>query len=55
SPLAVPAAGWVGFVHPEITPPSNFHHLRDRTAPATTSVFDLVVSVIRLFITLAGR
>ncbi|WP_454283261.1 hypothetical protein, partial [Roseovarius sp. MBR-79] len=30
--LAVPAAGWVGFVHPEITPPSNFHHLRDTTA-----------------------
>ncbi|WP_454282280.1 hypothetical protein, partial [Roseovarius sp. MBR-79] len=29
--LAVPAAGWVGFVHPEITPPSNFHHLRDTT------------------------
>ncbi|MDN2583881.1 DEAD/DEAH box helicase, partial [Aquibium sp. ELW1220] len=33
--LAVSAAGWVGFVHPEITPPSNFHHLRDTTAIAT--------------------
>ncbi|MDN2584275.1 hypothetical protein N1F91_30295, partial [Aquibium sp. ELW1220] len=31
--LAVSAAGWVGFVHPEITPPSNFHHLRDTTRP----------------------
>jgi len=29
--LAVAAAGWVGSVHPEITPPSNFHHLRDTT------------------------
>ena len=31
SPMAVAAAGWVGLVHPEITPPSNFHHLRDPT------------------------
>jgi hypothetical protein len=29
--LAVAAAGWVGLVHPEITPHSNFHHLRDTT------------------------
>lgn len=29
--LAVSAAGWVGLLHPEITPPSNFHHLRDTT------------------------
>ncbi|WPZ31960.1 site-specific DNA-methyltransferase (plasmid) [Sulfitobacter sp. OXR-159] len=29
--LAVAAAGWVGSSHPEITPPSNFHHLRDTT------------------------
>ena len=29
--LAVAAADWVGLVHPEITPPSNFHHLRDTT------------------------
>jgi len=29
--LAVAAAGWVGSVHPEITPPENFHHLRDTT------------------------
>ena len=29
----VAAAGWVGSVHPEITPPSNFHHLRDTTSP----------------------
>jgi hypothetical protein len=27
--LAVAADDWVGLVHPEITPPSNFHHLRD--------------------------
>jgi OOP family OmpA-OmpF porin len=30
--LAVAAADWVGLVHPEITPPSNFHHLRDTTS-----------------------
>jgi hypothetical protein len=29
--LAVGAAGWVGATHPEITPPSNFHHFRDTT------------------------
>jgi hypothetical protein len=29
--FAVAAADWVGLVHPEITPPSNFHHLRDTT------------------------
>jgi len=29
--VAVPAAGWVGLVHPEITSPSNFHQLRDTT------------------------
>lgn len=29
--LAVPAAGWVVASHPEITPPSNFHHFRDTT------------------------
>jgi hypothetical protein len=29
--LAVAAADWVGLVHPEITPPSNFHHIRDTT------------------------
>ena len=28
---AVPAAGWVVASHPEITPPSNFHHFRDTT------------------------
>jgi hypothetical protein len=27
----VPAAGWVVQDHPEITPPSNFHQLRDTT------------------------
>ena len=31
SPLAVPAAGWLVHDHPEITPPSNFHQLRDTT------------------------
>jgi len=30
--VAVPTAVWVGLVHPEITPPSNFHQLRDTTA-----------------------
>jgi len=35
SPLAVSAAGWVVQDHPEITPPSNFHHLRDTTASNT--------------------
>ena len=29
--LAVAAAGWVVASHPEITPPSNFHHFRDTT------------------------
>jgi hypothetical protein len=29
--VAVPAAGWVVVDHPEITPPSNFHQLRDTT------------------------
>jgi hypothetical protein len=29
--LAVVAAGWVVASHPEITPPSNFHHFRDTT------------------------
>jgi len=32
--MAVPAAGWVVLSHPEITPPSNFHQLRDTTAPS---------------------
>jgi putative transposase len=27
----LPPVGWVS-VHPEITPPSNFHHFRDTTA-----------------------
>ena len=34
--LAVAAADWVGLVHPEITPPSNFHHLRDTTGERST-------------------
>jgi len=29
--LAVAAADWVGLPYLEITPPSNFHHLRDKT------------------------
>ena len=29
--MAVPTAVWVGLVHPEITPTSNFHQLRDTT------------------------
>ena len=32
--MAVPAAGWVVVDHPEITPPSNFHQLRDTTERA---------------------
>jgi hypothetical protein len=32
--VAVPAAGWVVQDHPEITPPSNFHQLRDTTTAA---------------------
>ncbi|MBW6507886.1 MAG: hypothetical protein K0B00_14245, partial [Rhodobacteraceae bacterium] len=36
--LAVAAAGWVGLVHPEITPPSNFHHLRDTTRAGAAGV-----------------
>ena len=39
--LAVPAADWVGLVHPEITPPSNFHHLRDTTLVRVDGVLDL--------------
>jgi len=35
--LAVAAAGWVGSSHPEITPPSNFHHLRDTPETRTTT------------------
>ena len=31
--MAVPTAVWVGLVHPEITPTSNFHQLRDTTGP----------------------
>jgi hypothetical protein len=35
----VPAAGWVVQDHPEITPPSNFHQLRDTTvAPGAHAV-----------------
>jgi len=34
--LAVLAAGWVVASHPEITPPSNFHHFRDTTSPNAT-------------------
>ena len=30
----MPAADWVIVIHPEITPPSNFHQTRDRTGPA---------------------
>jgi hypothetical protein len=39
----VPAAGWVGLDHPEITPPSNFHQTRDTTLVATAS--GLIASV----------
>jgi len=39
--LGVAAADWVGLVHPEITPPSNFHHLRDTTHWAEESVTGL--------------
>ncbi|MET4104496.1 hypothetical protein ABIE58_003948, partial [Roseovarius sp. MBR-78] len=42
SPLAVPAAGWVGSVHREITPPSNFHHLRDRTNKTARIVYAIM-------------
>ena len=37
--LAAAAAGWVGSSHPEITPPSNFHHLRDTTHSESLSAF----------------
>ena len=40
--LAVDAAGWVGSSHPEITPPSNFHHLRDTTAVDTVNHKDIL-------------
>ena len=45
--LAVAAAGWVGLVHPEITPPSNFHHLRDTTVlrPKIQKVWDDTLKV----------
>jgi len=33
--VAVPTAVWVGLVHPEITPTSNFHQLRDTTRGST--------------------
>jgi len=33
--LAVVAAGRVGSGHPEMTPPSHFHHVRDTTPRAT--------------------
>jgi len=41
--LAVAAAGWVGVssVHPEITPPSNFHQLRDTTQQAAADFLGL--------------
>jgi len=45
--LAVAAAGWVGSVHPEITPPSNFHHLRDTTLMSLT-IFSPGLCVILL-------
>jgi hypothetical protein len=38
--LAVHAADWVGSSHPEITPPSNFHQLRDMTCPIYKRLFD---------------
>jgi len=37
--LAVPTAVWVGLVHPEITPPSNFHQLRDTTLAPIAAVY----------------
>ena len=38
--MAVPTAVWVGLVHPEITPPSNFHQLRDTTSADRLRVND---------------
>ena len=46
--MAVPAAVWVGLVHPEITPPSNFHQLRDTAggpiAISTEDKLDLAIT-----------
>ena len=38
--LAVPAAGWVVLIHPEITPTSNFHQLRDTTVSCKMNDID---------------
>ncbi|WP_214606877.1 hypothetical protein, partial [Palleronia pelagia] len=43
-----PPVGWVS-VHPEITPPSNFHHLRDTTT--LVSAIPLYVSVLEGWLT----
>ena len=40
--MAVPAAGWVVLVHPEITPSSNFYQTRD-TTPNENSVDNIAV------------
>jgi len=59
--LAVAAAGWVGSSHPEITPTSNSHHLRNTTADwavrtaAANSRFDALNALSAPNIPLCGR
>ena len=43
--LAAAAAGWVGSSHPEITPPSNFHHLRDTTGVTPNKEKEAVIAL----------
>jgi hypothetical protein len=45
--LAVAAADWVGLVHPEITPSSNFHHLRDTTQIDPLAAVNLRLTIQR--------
>jgi hypothetical protein len=44
-----------GLVHPEITPPSNFHQLRDTTATSTGAVLLVVgLAELNLSLTMTG-
>jgi len=47
--VAVPTAVWVGLVHPEITPTSNFHQLRDTTSGRPVQLSSRVFRTIASF------
>jgi len=44
--MAVPAAGWVVLMHPEITPSSNFYQTRDTTLKMACVVIFLAANYL---------